>query len=168
MTERLVDVLGDHHTVLHTLPVTISDPNLASSDAPFETKALEAAALGHLVPHAELNHLTSRMHVSRGGPLEPFGADRPVTLQTPESVDQATRELAYLLWQQDGSPPGCAEEYWHRAREQQLREGAYALWHLEGCPEGGADDHWRRTETFDLYDRTRADLIQRMERPLGR
>ncbi len=165
MTERLVDVLTDHHAVLHTFPVTVSDPNLASSDVPFETKALEAAALAHLVPHAELNHLTSRMHVGRGGPLEPFGDDRPVTLQTPESVDQAIRERAYLLWRQAGSPSGCAEEYWHRAHEQHLREGAYALWHLDGCPEGRADDHWHRAEVFSLHDRTRASFAHRLEQP---
>jgi len=165
MTERLVDVLRDHQSILHTFPVTISDPNLASSDGPYEAKALEAAALAQLVPTADLNHLTSRMHVSRGGPLKPFGDDRPVTLQTPESVDQAIRERAYLLWRQDGSPFGRAEEYWHRAHEQHLREGAYALWHLEGRPEGRANEHWRRAETFALHDHTRADFAQRLRQP---
>ena len=106
MTERLVDVLRDHQSILHTFPVTISDPDIAFEDAAYEAKAIDAAALAHLVPDAELSGLTARMHVSRGGALEPFGDDRPVTLQTQESINQAIRERAYLLWRQDGSPSG--------------------------------------------------------------
>jgi hypothetical protein len=43
------------------------------------------------------------------------------------SLDQIVRERAYLLWEKDGCPHGCAEEYWHRAHDQRLRERAYVL-----------------------------------------
>lgn len=154
MTERLVDVLRGQEHILHTFPVTISDPKVASNDAAYQAKAVDAAALAHLVPNAQLNSLTSRMHVSRAGRLEPFGDNRPVTLQTQDGIDQAIRERAYLLWRQDGSPSGYAEEYWHCAREQHLREGAYILWHLDGCPDGRANDHWHRSETFNPHDQS--------------
>ena len=150
MTERLVDVLRGHEHILHTFPVTISDPDLASEDVAYEAKAVDAAALAHLVPDEELNGLTSRLHVGRAGRLEPFGDNRPVTLQTKEGIDQAVSERAYLLWRHDGSPSGRADEYWHRAREQHLREGAYALWVLDGRPDGRANEHWHRSETFNL------------------
>jgi hypothetical protein len=33
--------------------------------------------------------------------------------------DQHLRERAYILWQQDGSPEGRAEEYWNRTHDFQ-------------------------------------------------
>jgi hypothetical protein len=32
--------------------------------------------------------------------------------------ERRIRELAYQLWQSEGSPEGRVEEYWHRARQR--------------------------------------------------
>jgi hypothetical protein len=32
------------------------------------------------------------------------------------SFEERIRPRAYELWQQDGVPEGCANEYWHMAR----------------------------------------------------
>jgi hypothetical protein len=37
---------------------------------------------------------------------------------TGRADEQRVRELAYHLWEADGSPEGQAEEYWHRALKQ--------------------------------------------------
>jgi hypothetical protein len=78
---------------------------------------LKAAAYAQLVPDADLKDLTTRMHVSRGGALEPYGDHRDVLSQTKRGLDQVVRERAYVLWQQEGCPEGRAHEYWHRTRE---------------------------------------------------
>jgi hypothetical protein len=36
--------------------------------------------------------------------------------------EQAVRETAYFLWEQDGRPEGREQEYWYRALERTLRE----------------------------------------------
>jgi hypothetical protein len=36
--------------------------------------------------------------------------------------EQAVRETAYFLWEQDGRPEGQEKEYWFRALERTLRE----------------------------------------------
>ena len=36
--------------------------------------------------------------------------------------EQAVRETAYFLWEQDGKPGGHEQEYWYRALEQTLRQ----------------------------------------------
>jgi hypothetical protein len=36
--------------------------------------------------------------------------------------EQAVRETAYFLWEQDGRPQGREQEYWYRALERKLRE----------------------------------------------
>jgi hypothetical protein len=36
--------------------------------------------------------------------------------------EQAVRETAYFLWEQDGRPLGREKEYWFRALERTLRE----------------------------------------------
>ena len=36
--------------------------------------------------------------------------------------EQAVRETAYFLWEQDGRPEGREKEYWFRALERTLRE----------------------------------------------
>lgn len=38
------------------------------------------------------------------------------------AFEQAVRETAYFLWEQDGRPEGREEEYWFRALERSLRE----------------------------------------------
>jgi hypothetical protein len=147
MSERLVDVLGIGNVVIHTFPITIEGPE--TSDAQYETKALEAAAYEKLVPDAELGGLTARMHVSRSGPLEPYGDDRHVLAQTKESLDRIVRDRAYLIWEQEGRPDDRADEHWQRAQEQHLHERAHALWEQEGRPEGRTDEHLDRTREFE-------------------
>jgi len=147
MTERLVDVLSIGKNVIHTFPITIEGSE--TSDAQFEKKALEAAAYEKLVPDAELGSLTARMHVSRSGPLEPYGDDRHVLAQTKESLNRIVRDRAYLLWEQEGRPEDRADEHWQRAQEQHLHERAHALWEQEGCPEGRTDEHLDRTREFE-------------------
>ena len=70
MPERLVDVEKQGSKVLHTFPVTISAP--AVEEEAFKEKALEAAANAKLVPNEELESLNAKMHVSRGGQLDPI------------------------------------------------------------------------------------------------
>jgi hypothetical protein len=88
------------------------------------------------------------MHTGRGGQLAPYGDELKQDSETKRGLNQAVRERAYLLWQQEGSPDGRAEEYWHRALDQHLRERAYVLWQQEGSPEGRQDEYWRRLVDF--------------------
>jgi len=148
MAERLVDVLHGNGLVAHTYPITLDEAGGAAGDAEYEAKALEAAAHGRLVPDAELGSLTARMHVSRGGPLQPYGDGIGTTSETKLGLEQAVRERAYSLWEQEGRPEGRADEYWHRALDQHLRERAYVSWQQEGSPEGGADEDWHRLREF--------------------
>ena len=147
MAERLVDVLDRRENVIHTFPITIEGSE--TSDAQYEKKALEAAAYEKLVPNNELNGLTARMHISRSGPLEPYGDDRDVLAQTKGSLDQIVRDRAYSLWEQEGRPDGRADEHWQRAQEQHLQERAHARWEQEGRPEGRADEYLDRTREFE-------------------
>jgi hypothetical protein len=147
MTERLVDVLDNRRGVIHTFPIRIEGSEI--SDAQYEKKALEAAAYEKLVPDSELPGLSARMHISRSGPLEPYGDDRHILAQTKQSLDQIVRERAYLLWEQEGRPDDRADEHWRRAQEQHLHERAYALWEQEGQPEGRTDAHLDRTREFE-------------------
>jgi hypothetical protein len=150
MAERLVEVLNKSKGVIHVFPITIEGSEI--SDAQYEKKALEAAAYEKLVPDAELDSLTARMHVSRRGPLEPYGDDRHALVQTKEGLDQIVRDRAYLLWEQDGRPDGRPDEHWQRAQEQHLHERAYALWEQQGHPEGRTDEHLDRTREFEALD----------------
>ncbi|MFE0756985.1 DUF2934 domain-containing protein [Inquilinus sp. NPDC058860] len=149
MAERLVDVSNSRKTVLHTYPITIEGTDPAPNDGQYREKALEAASRAQLVPDAELKSLTSKMHVDHGGALAAYGDDGDAQSQTKQGLDQAIRERAYFLWQQESSPHGHAVEYWDRARQQHLRESAYLLWQQEGCPEGRAGEYWHRTCEFE-------------------
>ena len=42
--------------------------------------------------------------------------------------EQAVRETAYFLWEQDGRPEGRAEEYWRRALERHRNQRHYDRW----------------------------------------
>jgi hypothetical protein len=150
MTERLVDVLDNGRGVIHTFPISIEGSEI--SDAQYEKKALEAAAYEKLVPDSELPGLSARMHISRSGPMEPYGDDRHVLAQTKQSLDQIVRERAYLLWEQEGRPDDRADEHWLRAQEQHLHERAYALWEQEGHPGGRTDAHLDRTREFEALE----------------
>ncbi len=150
MEERLVDVLDSNGRSIHTYPITLDEAGGAATEAEFKAKALEAAAHGQLVPDGELESLTVRMHLSRGGRMQPYGDEVRTDSETKLGLEQAVRERAYLLWEQEGRPEGQAEEYWHRALDQHLRERAYVLWQQEGSPEGGADEHWHRLREFQI------------------
>jgi hypothetical protein len=146
MAERLVNVLDRHGSTIHTYPITLDD---SATDAEFEAKALEAAAHGQLVPDDELDALTARMHISRGGQMQPYGDDVDCDSETKAGLEQEVRERAYFLWVQDGSPEGRSDEYWSRALEEHLRDRSYVRWQQEGSPEGTADADWRRLEEFE-------------------
>ena len=71
MTERLVDVIGSHDTVLHTFVVTLEPPRDPWQNAEFEKEALDTARRDRLVTDGERDSLSARMHVSRAGALQP-------------------------------------------------------------------------------------------------
>lgn len=147
MTERLVDVMDGRGNVLHTYPVTLGE-SVNAHDAAYQARALEAAAHGRLVPDDKLRTLTARMHMGRGGQMAPYGDDLQGNSETRQGLEQAVRDRAYLLWENEGRPDGRAEEYWHRALDQHLRERAYVLWQQEGSLEGRQDEYWRRLVEF--------------------
>ena len=149
MTERLVDVLNGSGTVIHTYPVDLGETGSEVEDVAYEKKALEAAAHGRLVSDAELESLTARMHVSRGGQMAPYGDDLVNSSETKLGLEQSVRERAYFLWERDGCPEGRPEEYWHRALDQHLRARAYVLWEQDGRPDGRADEYWQRVRNFE-------------------
>lgn len=148
MVERLVDVFGSNGLIIHTYPVTLPASDEVPDDAAYLAKALEAAAHGRLVPDSELGTLTARMHVSRGGQMEPFGDTISSTSETKLGLEQAIRESAHHLWENDGRPEGRSEEYWNRALNQHLKDRAYVSWQQDGSPQGGADERWDRTREF--------------------
>jgi hypothetical protein len=149
MPKRLVDVVDSSGAVIHTYPITLGDLGDDPNDAEYKAKALEAAAHGRLVPDSELGGLTAKIHFDRGGQLAPYGDDISSGSETKIDLMHSVRERAYLLWEQDGSPDGRADEYWHRAVDQHLRERAHVLWEQAGRPEGGADEYWRRIREFE-------------------
>ncbi|SFH36985.1 Protein of unknown function [Palleronia marisminoris] len=149
MAERLVDVVDSNGRVVHTYPVTLGNSRGEASDADYQAKALEAAGHGLLVPDDELAGLTARMHRSRGGQLQPYGDETSSDSETRLGLEQAVRERAHALWEQEGRPEGRAEDHWHRAHDQHIRERAYVLWQQEGSPEGGAETDWDRTRDFE-------------------
>ena len=146
MPERLVDVERQGLEVLHTFPVTLSLP---ADEGAFKQKALEAAGHAQLVPNQELQSLTAKMHVSRGGQLTPYGDPLGVLAETKAGLDQFVRDGAHFLWDEAGRPEGRADDFWRQAQHQRFRERAYALWEREGRPEGRADEHWYRTRAFE-------------------
>ncbi len=59
--------------------------------------------------------------------------------------EQAVRETAYFLWEQDGRPNGREQEYWFRALERALRER-----HADGdIPQQPQNDEPRHTRQVD-------------------
>jgi len=141
MKERLVDImLGGR--VVHTFPISISDPLAQTNDEAFKKKALQAAANAQLVSNRDLTVLSATMHVSRRGALQPDGDHLDVMAETKPGLDQLVRERAYSLWEQAGRPEGRAEEFWHQAQHERWRHRAYAAWQRAGSSAGNADDHW--------------------------
>lgn len=124
MKECLVDVLNARETVLHVFPIVVEDEDGSPKHVDPEHEALRLASDLHLVPEAEVESLHTRPHVSRGGPLTPYGDVLVTRCQMQERAEQRIRERAFLLWQQEGCPENRAEEYWHRAREAEGTDGA--------------------------------------------
>lgn len=149
MSERLVDVLDVHGNVIHTFPISLGASGEPASDDDYLTKALEAAGHAQLVPDDELAGLTARLHVDRSGQMAPYGDDGDPSSQTNASLEQAVRERAYKLWEDDGRPEGRSEDYWHLAVDQHLRERAYVMWEQKGGGKGDADKDWTQTEKFE-------------------
>ena len=148
MPERLVDIKAGER-LLHTFPVTTSDRTAEAGDEAFKKKALEAAANAKVVPNEKLETLSARMHVSRGGPLQPNPDPLGVLAETKEGLDQVVRERAFLLWEAAGRPDGMADQFWRQAQHQRWSERAHALWEREGSPQGKADEHWFRILDFE-------------------
>jgi hypothetical protein len=147
MNERLVDVLDERGSPIHTYPITLEDAFV--SDEAFKEKALQAAAQGRLVPDDELAGLSARMHTSRGGQLQPHGDEVHSSSETRAGLEQEIRERAYLLWELAGRPEGRSDEYWSAALEQHLSERSYVRWEQEGSPKGTADVDWHRLKEFE-------------------
>jgi hypothetical protein len=145
--EKLIDVVKDDHNVLHTFPVETTEPE--QPEGKIHEKALSAATHAQLVPANELDKLSTRDHVSRGGQLTPYGDSRDVNTETKAALEQSVRERAYSLWEKAGSPEGGHDQFWHQAREEHFRERAYRLWEYEGRPEGHADRHWHWTRDYE-------------------
>lgn len=113
MTENLVDVLDGNGTVLHTFPVTVGASISSPTEKDFEEKALSAAAHAQLVPTPDLESLSARIHVGRGGTLTAYGDARDVMSETKIGLDQIVREQAYQIWEQEGRPEGQADRHWN-------------------------------------------------------
>ncbi|WP_227323996.1 DUF2934 domain-containing protein [Acidisoma silvae] len=140
-------MLNDKQTVLHTFPVDASVPDPAEDT--LHEKALSAARHAQLVPAKELEKLSARDHVTRGGQLTLYGDSLEPLAETRLSLEQSVRERAYFMWEQAGKPVWRSDEFWHQARDEHFRLRAYRLWEAEGCPEGQADRHWHWTRDFE-------------------
>ncbi|MBB5061134.1 hypothetical protein HDF16_005870 [Granulicella aggregans] len=151
MGERLVDVANKSGNVIHTYPVTVGKPGSNASNIAFQSKSLDAAVLDHLVPSADVPDLAARMHISRGGPLQPYGDHVPCNSQTKDGIMEAVRGEAYRLWVESGRPEGRSDEFWERAHGARLRWRAYTLWQQGGRPTGNADYFWNRAEEFEKF-----------------
>ncbi len=147
MTYRLVDIVDKNGSIVHTYPVTLG-PNETATDDRYIEKALEAAAHGELVDISELPTLTAKMHVSRGGRMQPSDDRVETDSQTKEGLEQEVREAAFLLWEQHGRPEGRAEEFWAMALDEHVRRRAYTLWTQDGTPQQPEDD-WNQVRAFE-------------------
>ena len=116
MRECLIDVLNGRDTILHVFPILLEDSD-DQGVADSEGKALQLAAFMRLVPEEEFEGLHARPHVSRGGPLTPYGDALETRRQMLKRAEQRVRERAYFLWQHEGCPEGRANEHWHQASE---------------------------------------------------
>jgi hypothetical protein len=150
MAERLVDVLDGNNVVLHTYPISIEAADIIPDETEYFARALEAAAHAQLVSDANLKSLSARMHVSRRGPLAPYGDTRGTLSETKRGLEQLVRERAYFLWENDGCPHGRADDYWQKAHDEHLQGRAYVLWQQEGSPEGQADEQWHQSRQSEM------------------
>jgi hypothetical protein len=116
MEERLVDVLNDKNNVLHVFPVKIESAVAPPREADFEQEAVRAAIAAEIVPPTEVKKLKTRLHVSRGGQLAPYGDALQTQNEQRMRLEQRIRECAYFLWQEAGCPDNRADEFWECAR----------------------------------------------------
>jgi hypothetical protein len=114
-----MDVLNDKNNVLHVFPVQIEADDAPLKEAVFEQEAVKAAVAAEIVPPAEAPNLKARPHVSRGGPLMPYGDALQTKKEREMSLEGRIRESAYFLWQEAGCPDNQPDEFWHRAGEIQ-------------------------------------------------
>ena len=121
MKECLVDVLNARNTVVHVFPIPVENQDGTPRPVNPEQEALELAAGMQIVPEAEALH--ARPHVSRGGPLLPYGDVVELKHDMCERTEQRVRERAYFLWQQEDCSENRADEHWHRARETESHGG---------------------------------------------
>ena len=63
---------------------------------------------------------------------------------TDEEYEEAVRQTAYFLWEQDGKPEGQANTYWLRAQERHARQRDYDAWLGEGSSQERAGDDAER------------------------
>jgi Protein of unknown function (DUF2934) len=115
MPERLVDVLNDKNNVLHVFPVQIEGHDAPAKEADFEQEALKAAASTGIIPDSEKTKLKARPHVSRGGPLMPYGDALQTKTEQKMRLEGQIRERAYFLWQEAGCPDNQADGFWRSA-----------------------------------------------------
>ena len=115
MKDCLVDVLNARGTVLHVFPISVENQDGTSKNVDPEQEALRLATIGQLVPETEAETLQAREHISRGGPLTPYGDALETKAEKLHRTEQRIRECAYFLWQQAGCPETRADEHWHRA-----------------------------------------------------
>jgi len=123
MKECLVDVLNGRDTVLHVFPIALETQDGSPKAVDPEQEALELAGRLQLIPEVEAETLHARPHVSRGGPLTPYGDALDVKHRMLERIEHHIRERAYFLWQQEGCSENRADEHWHRAREIECNSG---------------------------------------------
>ena len=121
MKECLVDVLNARNTVVHVFPIPVENQDGTPRPVNPEQEALELATSMKIVPEAEALH--ARPHVSRGGPLLPYGDVVELKHDMCERTEQRVRERAYFLWQQEDCSENRADEHWHRARETESHGG---------------------------------------------
>ena len=114
-----MDILNDKNNVLHVFPVEIEADDASLKEADFEQKALEAAAAAEVVPNQEEEKLKARLHVSRGGPLMPYGDALQTKTEQKMRFEEQIRERAYFLWQEAGCPDNQADGFWQHAWEIQ-------------------------------------------------
>lgn len=118
MNDCLIDVLNERETVLHVFPIPLENPDGTVKAVDPEQEALKLAADLQLAPEGSLH---VRPHVSRGGPLMPYGDALKIKQEMRERAEQRIRERAYFIWRQEGCPEHRAPEHWYQACEIESR-----------------------------------------------
>ncbi len=125
MNERLMDVVNENSHILHVFPVTVDHQDVSQAD--LEQEALKAAAAAEIVPHSDLEKLRAKPHISRGGPLAPFGDALQIKCEQQNRLEQRIRERAYFLWLEADCAGNRADDYWYRASEIEGASVGYSV-----------------------------------------